>query len=968
MATGTTLNPGDNLSGGAGTDALNITISGDPTATFIVQTTSIETINVGNYDTAVGTDATLNLASATGVTGFNATGGNGDTLVTGLAALATVGGSNATGDISVTYASGVLAGTTDTQSVTLSGFGLATDSPTLTIADAAGTTNIAETLAIASNGTANFVTIAASNNHTKLVVTGSGALTVDDNADTTITTIDASAATGNVAITNIGASNLTMTGGAGNDTLRIDGSTITTSDSIDAGAGTDKLQLTVATNVTAATSGAKLVGFETVEGYRSGSTGAADDGDDLVVAQDISLLGSTVTSVGVSKWALTTTADNGDSTVTDGASFTNLAAGTGMALSGFDITDLAADGIVINFTATADLKTDTTADSISATLGTSTAAQLTSTALDAQSTLNLTLALDDYETVTLASQGGANTVASLTSGDMTKLVVNATKALTVTAGTWAALATVDASASTANVTLAATTKASTITGGSGNDTFTGSSSADSVTGGAGNDTITAAGGNDTLIGGDGDDTFNDAAADLDTASTETASVDGGAGNDIFTVADFSDLSSQTTINGGDGTDTLKFTEDANHDFTSSATLFANISNVETLSFVVGTAGARTITMNDSNIANGAVNVVLGTGSADANIFNMSGVLSSSNQINFTEQATGLATTYSLSNGKDNVLMVDGNDAITVTNNAYLSSGDTIDGGAGTDTATFTSTANTTFTAAQLGALKNVEALQFTSGGAGNVSLTLTDTIVGANVASAATFTVARTITADTGTLTVDGSAVTSTYNLALTGALGADTLTGGLGADTVAGGVGDADIDVLTGGAGNDQFTVDSGKSAVDTITDINFGTSTTNVDKISIAALVTADSLLWDASAAFTATSIVKSTVFGTTGTLANATSVLILDDTSYANLAAVDTAVELYTMTNLADGAVAQSDLLVIWQDGLGAAHISLATGDAANADDGDDYAFTDLVKLTGVSVTTVASTLNISDIIAA
>lgn len=200
----------------------------------------------------------------------------------------------------MTYASGVLSGTADTQSVTLTNFGLEADSPTLTIADASGATAIAETLAVTSRGTANYLTIAASNNHTKLVVTGSGALTVDDNADTTLKTIDASASTGGVSITNIGASDLTMTGGSGADTLRISGSTINTSDTINAGTGTDTLQLTVASNVTSATNGAKLVGFETVEGYRSSSTGAADNGDDLVVAQDVSLLGSTITSVGVS--------------------------------------------------------------------------------------------------------------------------------------------------------------------------------------------------------------------------------------------------------------------------------------------------------------------------------------------------------------------------------------------------------------------------------------------------------------------------------------------------------------------------------------------------------------------------------------------------------------------------------------------------------------------------------------------
>lgn len=970
MGTGTTLNPGDSLSGGSGTDTLNITLSGNPTATFILQTNSVEVINLGNYDTNLGTDATLNMASASGVTNFNTVNGSGDILVTGLSALATVGSTGATGDVSVTYASAVLAGSADTQSVTLSGHGLSTDSPTLTIADAASTSNIAETLAITSNGTANYLTIAASNNHKTLTVSGAGALTIDDNADTTLTKIDASASSGGVAITNIGASALTMTGGSGNDLLRIDGSTINTLDSINGGDGTDSLVLTAATNITAASAGAVITNFESVLGYRSSSTGALDNGTDLIVAQDMSLLSSTITSVGTSAWVLTTTDDNADSTVTDGVNFTNLAAGTGMALSGYNITDLAGDGIIIDFTATADLAIDTGADSIAVTLGTSSAAQLTSTALDGQSTLNLTLALDDYETINLTSQGGTNTVASLTSGDATRLNITATKALTVTAVTLATVATLDASASTANVSVAALTVASTITGGSGNDSLTGGANNDSITGGSGNDTlggaagidnisggdgddsITGAGGNDILSGGAGDDTFADAAADLDTLTTETASVSGGDGNDTFIIADFSDLSSQTTIDGGAGTDILSFTEDGNHDFTASTTLFSNISNVEVLSFTIA---ADTVTLNDSTVSNSAVTVRLSSTSTGANTFNMSGVLSSSNAITFTEVATGLATTYSIANGKDIVTMVDGNDIITVTNNAYLSSSDTIDGGVGTDTATFTSTTNTTFTAAQLGAFKNIETLQFTSGGAGNAVMTLTDAIVGANVISGGTFTVQRSITADTGTLKVTGTDVSSSYKLALTGALGADTLIGGSGADTITGGVNDADIDSMTGGAGNDQFLMDTSESAVDIITDFNFGTSTTQVDVLSLVG----------GGANFAGNDYDTVGLFSATF---NAdVDVIIFDSATYADVAAVDTALEAYStaLTGLT------FDKVLVWQDTLGSVHVSLAvgaTGATSTNDGGDEYAIADIVKLQGLTITGISSLINLADIIVA
>ena len=153
LGTGTTLNPGDNINGGGGDDVLNLTISGNPTAsTFLVQTSAVEVINVGNFDTDVATDATMNMASATGVTSVNITGGNRDTLITGLAALAAIGSTSSTGDINVTYASGKLVCTADIQTVNLNGFGSSTDSPTLTVADAATTSNIAETLAVTATG------------------------------------------------------------------------------------------------------------------------------------------------------------------------------------------------------------------------------------------------------------------------------------------------------------------------------------------------------------------------------------------------------------------------------------------------------------------------------------------------------------------------------------------------------------------------------------------------------------------------------------------------------------------------------------------------------------------------------------------------------------------------------------------------------------------------------------------------
>jgi len=969
--TGTTQNPGDNLNGGDGADSLNMTISGDPTATVVLQTSSVETYNVGNYDTATGTDVTLNLAATSGVTNFNVSG-SGDTLVTGLSANAALGNSG-TGDLSMTYASGVLAGTADTQAITLTDSGLSTDSPTLTVAQAGSAAAIAETLAVTSNGTANYLTLAASNNHTSLTVAGAGNLTVDAAADTTLTTIDASSATGNVAITNIGATALTMTGGSGDDTLRIAGSTITAADSVNAGEGTDSLQLTDA--VASAAVGAKLAGFENAYVRVNDAVDAA-----ATITQNVSYI-SGINTVGATSVTITDDNDGAANARTEAVAFTGMSAAQTAAISGITSAGDANDNGAMVAAFSFDLTTDTASDSGSITLGTASAAASTAGANNA---LTVSVTADDYETLSITNQGGTQTLSVLSATDATALNVTAAKAFTITGGgvTAGALRTVDASASTANFSIDGFTfaGASTLTGGAGNDNFDGSASGDSmignagndsldgaagndtIDGGAGNDSITAGGGNDVLTGGDGDDIFVDAAADLDTASTETANVDGGAGNDTFTIADFSDLSSQTTINGGDGTDKISFTEAASHDFTGSATLFSNVSSIESYSFD-GLNGLDTVTMNDANVSAGEVTVVHGTGSSGANTYDMDAILSSTSQINFTEADTGAATTYVVSNAKDSVTMVDGNDAFTVANNAYLSGADTIDGGTGTDTVTFTSTTGTTFTAAQLGAFSNTEAIQITSGGAGNYVMTLNDSIVGANVLAAGTFTVARTITADTGTLKVTASDVTSSYKLSLTGALGADSLIGGAGQDTIAGGVNDADIDVITGGAGNDTFTVDSGKSAVDIITDMDFGTSTTSVDKLSVAALDAADTLTWDdVGSNFAGGAIGKTSVLSATGTAVDTTVAIILNSASYATLAAAETALEALVYTNV------DNDILFFWQDSFGNSHMSLGTDDGAVGDDGDDYAVTDLVQLTGVSISTIASNFDVGDIVAA
>ena len=139
----------------------------------------------------------------------------------------------------------------------------------------------------------------------------------------------------------------------------------------------------------------------------------------------------------------------------------------------------------------------------------------------------------------------------------------------------------------------------------------------------------------------------------------------------------------------------------------------------------------------------------------------------------------------------------------------LNSGDTIDGGAGTDTLQFTSAVNLT-AGISLASLEVLNmggfALNVNTTAAVNLSA-LTKTGTSANINGNG---VANTITGTQSDDTIDGAG----SNDVLSGQGGTDTLLGGAGLDTIDGDAGDdiitggADADTLRGGADNDTFRV----------------------------------------------------------------------------------------------------------------------------------------------------------------
>lgn len=250
FTTTSTLNAGDQINGGNGTDTLKMYGTYDSTK-MPVTVTSIEVLDLvtaanAALDLSGWTKATTGIAK---VVVENAAAINGATITTtaGQALSLATGATGAATAGTVTWAGSA----TDTSlDLTLNGYqgGTGVTPVALTITGAAATTQN-----IASTGAANkatTLTLGAVTN--KVVVTGDKNLTVSTDlvssaGATVLKTVDASAATGNVAITLAAASNaaFAFTGGSGNDTIKFadDGlAALTAGTQLDGGAGTaDKI-------------------------------------------------------------------------------------------------------------------------------------------------------------------------------------------------------------------------------------------------------------------------------------------------------------------------------------------------------------------------------------------------------------------------------------------------------------------------------------------------------------------------------------------------------------------------------------------------------------------------------------------------------------------------------------------------------------------------------------------------------
>ena len=789
-ATGSTANPGDAVTGGAGVDTLNLTMTGDPGAAAYsvagISMSGIEKVLVSNYDSSANNNYSIDLALAPSVTTLGATGSdaNGDTTFANTKAIVAAEVSNGSGDMTVAYVTTVVAGTADAASLALSGQTGGTF-----------TSNGIETINVSSNNAANTMVVTGDALKT-INVSGSVNLRLaTSSTDTTalastVKTLNAGSATGNVTAflnTNADAS---ITGGAGNDTFTT-ATAVSGTGFVDGGAGTDTLILTETGTslITTAATGALFKNFET-QGISFSAATSANQTDDMSLVP------------GLTGLSITKATDTTDSTANFASiiTFNNVpTAVTSLAISGLSTSETKAT----DFTLAVNRKANTTADSLTVTLGTATAAAGTSAVATADAKITLTVNVPNEETLAINSQGGTNFLGVVTGTELTSLTVTGSKALSIDGVSAANLKTIDASAFTADFGLVnttvgtanASTVASTVTGGSGNDTLVGGSKADVINGGAGNDSIFGAAGNDVITGGTGNDIIN--------GGSGANNVDAGDGDDtinVSTTADFTTL--LNTIVGGAGNDNLAFNEAAT--VTLLASQLTGISGVENITVTNGT-NATNITLTDAvYTANGATSLAIKDGNLTQGALTVNAsALTAANSVQITANTTA--------NISDSLVGGAGNDTFTFgATTGALEAADTVTGGAGTDTITLTATAANT---AVLTAVTGVEVIKTSGTGSADnqdVTITLTDANIGSSTVTSGSITVdASSMTAAAPDLSLTASAITTaTKFVSVIGGAGDDTVVGGSGNDIIQTGSG---ADSITGGAGVDNIDAGAG-------------------------------------------------------------------------------------------------------------------------------------------------------------
>jgi len=500
-----TLNGGDVIDGGAGTDTLSISNTAANAALGNGATVSnVEKV----YVNAVAA-TTLDTALMTGITNVYNNGSLADLTVSGLKAIPAVHLLSTSNNTTATMAATAVAGTADEMTVELSGAAV-TSSANLT-AEGIETFNV---IASSDSGSAtNSQTLTSANAHT-VVVTG------DADSNITVSLAGATATQTGTFTGNAGANRVNVTVdaadvvavdlGAGNDTYTA--SSIGAKHTVAGGEGEDTLKLTQAV-ASAASASATVSGWETLN--------VSDAGTGTVDMDAFSGVTKVVYDAGL----------GGATTVDDAV--------TGIEVE-VDVTATAQN-------LTVDLKTDGAADAITVTLDAIGVGDNIGT-INASDAESLTINVDDDTTTATGTIG----ITSITLGDATSVTISGDAATTISGATnptTAVLATVNAGGMTDNLTVSGMNYAAagaTVTLGSGNDTLTlgtadGADTIDISAGGKDKIVYTALGqsdaaGTDTIVG------FVSGTDDID--------LTGLAGRNITTSTQFGGVGATKTIAEG----------------------------------------------------------------------------------------------------------------------------------------------------------------------------------------------------------------------------------------------------------------------------------------------------------------------------------------------------------------------------------------------------------------------------------
>ncbi len=873
------LNTGDQLDGGAGTDSLQATLGVlNPVATFTLTPTltNIEKLFIAASGGAgAAGEATLDLVKSSGYKELwtTTTGGDNDVRYNNVAVDTVIGLQNVgRGGVDI-----VVNGAADTTAdIVLDNVGAGTTGarPNLTLNTGATTVNVNATGT--ANSRLNSLDINSSTGAdtiNKLVVTGDKAFRVDtainfNDADTK-GEVDATKNTGGVNINlTEPAKDITATGGTGNDRFNL-GGTLTIADKLDGGAGRDTLAVSTEAQVV---TGLQTANFEILE-----LTGA---------------LGGTLVTTRVA-----------------GVDEVRLGGGSTGVIQGLK------SGATVKYTAAA----------------TTTDVQITdATKAGTADTLNLvlehgggplnygTITAAGVETVTissvkdLATSADAVNTATLVSAQVETLTITGTQALNL--GTVNnTVKTIDASAITTtnggvSVTVAAGNAAQgvAITGGSGNDV---------LVGGDGGDIIIAGAGDDRLQAGQG------AAPTADVATIDLSTVTFRAGDQVsidingttvFATAPAATAASVAAALAGaiNGTPALAGTVATATSAGGSVILTAattgaassfgtGINNFQVDPAAVTPALASTVTVAGANATASSGSLTFATA---AGTFAAGQVISAT----FDDQGATAAVTVNYTVLAADIVAGDGTATAAnvaqkfldvINGNATLNDGGTngitatragnvisyvseTAGATGTNVSWNTTAAagaaavNTSDGTDAVAQTRTIDTLQFFTGQPAGSSVSVTLTTDSPGGAGPATSTAAATTAAglatnlaaaintadgapgDLATVTAAGSIITITSNTAGAASVvtlsGTATVNGGVvtvpvtvsTVDGVDGGLAGA-TDVLTGGAGKDVFvfTVGSGTPGVtitniDTITDLDLGgaTATGQVDTIDLA------------------------------------------------------------------------------------------------------------------------------------